>query len=127
MKIDHVALWTDRLEEMKDFYVRHFQGVAGLRYTNPAKGFSSYFVQFQSGARLELMTQESGLPGKADRHGIGYAHMAIAVGCEAAVRRKTEELRAAQVPVVGEARWTGDGCFESVVSDPDGNRLEITI
>lgn len=127
MKIDHVALWTNRLEEMKDFYVRHFQGVAGPRYTNPAKGFSSYFVRFEGGARLELMTQVPASRARAGADRIGYAHLAISVGSEAAVRGKTEELRAAQVPVVGEPRWTGDGCFESVVSDPDGNRLEITI
>jgi len=54
MKIDHVALWTHGLEEMKDFYVRHFGCVAGTRYANPAKRFNSYFLQFADGARRAL-------------------------------------------------------------------------
>jgi lactoylglutathione lyase len=28
--------------------------------------------------------------------------------------------------VVGEPRTTGDGYYESVVLDPDGNRVELT-
>jgi catechol 2,3-dioxygenase-like lactoylglutathione lyase family enzyme len=127
MNIHHVALWTMRLEEMKDFYVQHFDCVAGPRYVNAAKGFSSYFLRFESGACIELMMKEGISPAPVQRERIGYAHIAISVGSETAVREKTEAFRATAVPIIGEPRWTGDGYFESVVADPDGNPVEITI
>jgi lactoylglutathione lyase len=39
----------------------------------------------------------------------------------------TERLRADGYRVVGEPRTTGDGYYESVVLDLDGNRIEITV
>ena len=55
MRIDHIALWTEHLEELRAFYVRYFGGVSGEKYVNPTKGFESYFVSFGDGSRLELM------------------------------------------------------------------------
>jgi lactoylglutathione lyase len=127
MKIDHIAIWTANLEGMKDFYVQHFDCQAGPPYANPAKRFTSYFLRFESGARLEIMKKDSISARTGDQEYIGYAHVAISVGSEESVRRFTEKLRAARVPIVGEPRWTGDGCFESVAKDPDGNTVEITM
>jgi lactoylglutathione lyase len=127
MRMDHIGLWTNRLEEMREFYIRHFGCVAGPRYRNEAKGFSSYFLSFGEGARVELMARDAGLPAGDESDRIGYAHIAISVGSEEAVRQTTESLRAAGVPVVSEPRWTGDGYYESVFADPDGNRFELTI
>lgn len=95
---------------------------------HPGKHFSSYFLSFDAGARLELMhtpavvsTLEDGAPTA------GYAQLAFSVGSERAVDVLTDRLRADGYDVVGEPRWTGDGYYESVVSDPDGNQVEITI
>ena len=44
--VAHIALWTNRLEELRDFYVRYFDGESGPVYRNPAKGFESFFVRF---------------------------------------------------------------------------------
>jgi len=44
--LEHIALWTTQLERLKDFYVHHFNGVAGPRYENPSKDFASYFIAF---------------------------------------------------------------------------------
>jgi lactoylglutathione lyase len=126
MTIEHVALWTDDLERSRDFYVAHFAAAAGARYHNPAKGFSSYFLRFESGARLEIMHRPE-LVAHRVVPAIGLAHFAVSVGSEADVRAQTEKLRAAGVPVLSEPRRTGDGYFESVVSDPDGNQIEITV
>ena len=57
----------------------------------------------------------------------GYAHIAISVGSEAAVNQLTEKLRADGHTITGEPRRTGDGYWESVVLDPDGNSLELTV
>jgi len=128
-RIAHVALWTRDVERIRDFYVRHFGARAGEPYRNPARGFDSCFLEFEGGARLEIMrtTQlelAEARPG-AQRHGL--THIAVGVGSEARVDSLTGELRAAGFPVVDGPRRTGDGYYESVVLDPDGNRIEITV
>ncbi len=55
----------------------------------------------------------------------GLVHFAISVGDEAAVDTLINRLRTDGLPVVGEPRRTGDGYYESVVLDPEGNRLEV--
>ena len=57
MRIDHIALCVRDLEAMRDFYIKHFGAAAGELYHNPRTGFSSYFLSFEGGARLELMTR----------------------------------------------------------------------
>ena len=128
-RIAHVALWTRDVERIRDFYVRHFGARAGEPYRNPARGFDSCFLEFEGGARLEIMrtTQlelAEARPG-AQRHGL--THIAVGVGSEARVDSLTGELRAEGFPVVDGPRRTGDGYYESVVLDPDGNRIEITV
>jgi len=56
----------------------------------------------------------------------GYAHLALSLGSERAVDALTARLRDAGVPVVSAPRRTGDGYYESVVADPDGNLVELT-
>lgn len=51
----------------------------------------------------------------------------FALGSEAAVDGLTEQLRRAGVTLLSAPRHTGDGYYESVVLDPDGNRLELTV
>jgi len=129
MKIEHVAIWTNQLEEMKTFYTAFFQAVPNERYCNPKKSFSSYFLSFENGARLELMHMPD-IPGNKNDvmdQSIGFIHMAISTGSKEKVDALTEAIRAAGYPVIGEPRWTGDGYYESVILDPDSNRLELTI
>jgi len=126
MRIEHLALWSRDIETLRAFYCLHFGAVAGGRYENPAKGFSSYFIHLGDGVRLELM-QKSGLAPAATAPAYGLAHFAVSVGSEQAVREMTARLAAAGVPVHGQPRWTGDGYYESVVADPEGNLIEITI
>lgn len=57
----------------------------------------------------------------------GYIHLALSAGSEAAVDALTARLKAAGYPVLDGPRRTGDGYYESVVLDPDGNRIEITV
>ena len=128
MRLEHVALWTADLERSRDFYVRYFAAEAGPRYHNPAKQFTSYFLRFASGARLELMHYPVLLPRPAETTAPlrGYAHLAFAAGSPAAVRELTEKLRTAGHRILGEPRTTGGGYYESVVADPDGNVVQIT-
>ena len=129
MKIEHIALWTKDLQRLKEFYEKYFQVHAGSLYTNPEKSFESYFLKFESGARLEIMKRPDIVsvkksPGK-EAH--GYAHLAISVGSEEKVNELTEKLRRDGYPILDGPRHTGDGYYETVISDPDGNRIEITV
>lgn len=125
MRIDHLALWTERPEELRDFYVRYFGGRSNEKYANPAKGFESYFITFGDGCRLELM-RRSDISERAPQPHLGFCHLAF--GCSGAdeVVALTERLRREGFRIESEPRTTGDGCFESVVADPDGNLIEIT-
>lgn len=129
VKIDHVALWTADLERSKRFYTTYFFAQAGPKYVNPLKQFESYFLSFEDGVRLELMHMPGILPSSNDasRQTFGFIHIAFNVGSQQLVNERTELLRDSGFAVIGEPRWTGDGYYESVVLDPDGNRIEITI
>jgi lactoylglutathione lyase len=130
MRLEHLALWTPQLETMRDFYVRHLGCSAGPLYVSRSRPFRSHFLSFpDGGGRLELMEQPrlDAIPTGAAPDRTGLAHFALSVGSEAEVRACTERLRAGGVRVVGEPRRTGDGYYESVVLDPDGNRIELTV
>ena len=57
MKIHHIAIWTFHLEKLREFYTRYFNGTSNEKYINSQKGFESYFISFESGATLELMSR----------------------------------------------------------------------
>ena len=127
MRIEHVAIWTTDLARCKHFYTAYFGATAGPNYLNPAKGFESCFLSFTDGARLEAMTTTS-LPLAELAPGtqrLGLTHLAISVGSERLVDELTQRLRNDGIVVVDGPRRTGDGYYESVIIDPDGNRVEI--
>ena len=126
MKIEHVAIWVNDLVGMRDFYKQYFNGEENSLYDNPKKQFKSYFITFEGGARLELM-KRVGLDDALQTETIGYAHIAFSVGSKEKVNELTNTLREAGYPVLNGPRTTGDGYYESVVSDPEGNQIEITI
>lgn len=128
MKIEHIALWVKDIDKMKDFYVKYFKAESNKKYSNK-RGFQSYFLTFDSGSRLELMTIPEMKPQviPPEVHLQGYIHIAISVGSKEKVDNLTEQLRNDGYTVTGEARNTGDGYYESVILDPNGNKIEITI
>ncbi len=129
MHIEHVAIWTRDLEQLKEFYQTYFQASAGPKYVNAAKQFESYFLTFTSGARLELMQMPPIVEWPDDGEGQlrGYSHLAFSVGSKEGVDTLTARLKKDGYRVQDGPRWTGDGYYESRVRDCDGNRVEITI
>ena len=127
MKIAHVALWTKDIERMRQFYETYFKAQSGERYENTNRGFASYFLTFsESEVRLELMQQPT-ITYRPEETPLGWAHLAISVGSEEAVNAVTKVISSDGYAVIGQPRWTGDEYYESVVADPEGNWIEITI
>ena len=121
-KIEHIAIWTNNLEMMKAFYCENFNAEAGILYHNSKKGFRSYFITLSSGTRIELMQNEQSISEK----GI-WGHISISVGSKKHVNELTELFRQRGIEVFSNPRITGDGYYESVIKDPEGNLIEITI
>lgn len=46
MKIEHLAIGVQDLENAKSFYTHYFNMKSNEKYTNKAKQFSSYFLYF---------------------------------------------------------------------------------
>lgn len=129
MHIEHIAIWAKDIEHLKTFYTKYFNCEAGEKYFNPKKNFQSYFLSFESGPRLEIM-QMPGIKegdGNSTEQFMGLIHFAISVGSKEKVDSLTEKLRTDGFEIVGEPRITGDGYYESVVLDPEQNRIEITV
>jgi lactoylglutathione lyase len=129
MKIEHIAVWTEDIDRLIGFYIKYFDAQVGNRYRNPSKGFESCFLIFSSGARLEVMhtTSEMLTSLSPGTQRMGLTHLAIAVGAEQAVDQMTYLLQSDGFVILDGPRRTGDGYYEAVVLDPDGNRIEITV
>ena len=126
MRIEHAALYVRDLEGARAFFERYFGAVSGPMYHNSRTDFRSYFLSFDGGARLELMTR----PGMDDPEKTaartGYIHVAFSAGGRAAVDRLTERLKEDGYPVLSGPRTTGDGYYESCILGIEGNQIEIT-
>jgi len=129
MTLEHVAIWTGKLEELKDYYVKYFGGMPNEKYSNEQNKFESYFLIFESDARLEIMTKP-GIPDntndrvKAQHKGI--IHLAFGVNTMSEVDEKAAQLRSDGFRILRGPRKTGDGYYEFETLDPDDNRLEVT-
>ena len=128
MKIEHVAIWAKDLEVVKNFYMKYFNMECSDKYVNSSKKFSSYFLSFPGvSTRLEIMNRPDISVLLGDRATtLGLTHFSISVGGKATVDKLTEQLRKDGYTITGEPRTTGDGYYESVVIDPEGNYVEIT-
>lgn len=129
MKIEHIAIWVKDLEKMKKFYETYFGAKSNPKYVNDGVDFSSYFLMFHSGARLEIMRMPSIPESQNDpyRQFSGFIHIAISVGSRKKVDELTEQLAHDGYTILDDPKDTGDGYYESTVLDPEQNRIEITV
>ncbi|MEK4563333.1 VOC family protein [Alkalihalobacillus sp. FSL R5-0424] len=126
MRIEHVAIWVKDLEKMRSFYCEMFQAASNEKYINAKKGFESYFLTFESGARLELMKRQD-IDQEPMNNQFGYAHIAFSLGSMKKVDNTTEVLFKYGCEHIDGPRLTGDGYYESVLLDPEGNTIELTV
>lgn len=127
MKIEHVALYVNNLVAARDFFVTYLGGRANAGYHNETTGFRSFFLTFDDGARLEIMTRPDLVDAAKPLHRTGYAHIAFAVGGRQRVDELTKKLSADGYKVISGPRTTGDGYYESCLVTIEGNQIEITV
>ena len=156
MKIEHVAIWVKDIDKVCEFYRKYFGGIVQPLYHNPAKQFTSRFITFEDGARLEIMhcpdinvgtltesmfhvkrpiasvASGSSLTDITEHEDVGHDvsqqfHISFSVSSKEKVDRLTQQMSDDGITIVGQPRTTGDGYYESVVLDPEGNRIEITV
>ncbi len=126
MRIAHVALWTADLDRLCRFWTELFGATVGDLYESARRpGFSSRFLYLKDGPSIELMQGPwiSGQDEQSERQ--GYAHLALSLGSREAVDDLATKAAASGI-LLSPARMTGDGFYEAVLSDPDGNSIEIT-
>lgn len=127
MRIEHVAVYVNNPEKARDFFVRYFGATSNHGYQNEKTGFRSYFLSFDDGARLEIMSRPEMEDVHKIAHRTGYSHIAFSVGGKSEVDRLTNQLKNDGYAVVSGPRTTGDGYYESCVVAVEGNLVEITV
>ncbi len=126
MKIEHAALYVKDLEGTRDFFIKYFGAVSNSGYHNEKTGFRSYFLTFSQGARLEIMSRPDITEGDIESR-FGYAHIAISTGSREKVDSLTAVLKNDGYKIISAPRVTGDGYYESCISDKEGNVIELTV
>ncbi len=127
MTIEHIALYVKDLEAARDFFLRYLGATSNQLYHNPKTGFSSYFLSFDGGARLELMSKPDVEDQSLALARMGYIHVAFRLGSAEQVDKLTARLKADGYEVVSGPRTTGDGYYESCVVAIEGNQIELTV
>ncbi len=127
MRIEHIALYVKDLEAARDFFVTYLGGHSNDGYHNTSTDFRSFFISFDDGARLEIMTKPEMVDAEKTLNRTGYAHVAFSVGNKKRVDELTDRLRADGFSVISGPRTTGDGYYESCIVAIEGNQIEITV
>lgn len=126
ISIAHVALWTTDIDRLAMFWQTIFDaGVGEAYHSRNRPGFVSRFLTLESGPTIELMQGPWIAAPDEPEERAGYAHLALSLGSRDAVDAMA--TRAAGLDIlVAAPRRTGDGFYEAVLRDPDGNLIEIT-
>lgn len=120
-------MYVRDLEAARDFFVRYLEGRSNEGYHNKKTDFRSYFISFDGGARLEIMTKPALEDPEKTLNRTGFIHAAFSVGSREKVDSLTERLKEDGYEVVSGPRTTGDGYYESCVVALEGNQIEITV
>ena len=127
MKLNHIAIYVNDLEGARDFFVSYFGATANEGYHNPKTDFRSYFLSFDDGTKLEIMTKPDLTDSGDFLNRFGYAHIAFSIGSKYAVDSLTQRMKEDGYPAISGPRTTGDGYYESCILGFEGNLIEITV
>ena len=126
MRIEHVAMYVNDLEATKDFFVKYFNATSNEEYHNKTTDFRSYFLNFDDGARLEIMNKPQMKDDEKSLNRTGFVHIAFSLGSKKAVDELSEKLKNDGYAIISRPRTTGDGYYESCIIGIEGNQIEIT-
>lgn len=127
MKIEHIAMYVSDLEAARDFFIKYLGASSNSGYHNKTTDFRSYFLSFDDGARLEIMTRPKMADSQNDIARTGYIHIAFSLGSKEKVDELTARLKADGYEVLSGPRTTGDGYYESCIIGIEGNQIELTV
>lgn len=127
MRIEHIAMYVNNLEEARDFFIKYLGGTSNDGYHNKTTDFQSYFISFDDGARLEIMNKPQVDDIEKPRNRTGYVHLAFSVGSKGKVDELTARLKQDGYEVISGPRITGDGYYESCIIGIEGNQIELTV
>lgn len=127
MRIEHIAMYVKDLEAAKEFFIKYFNATSNEGYHNKITDFRSYFLNFDDGARLEIMNRPQMVDDEKNLSRSGYIHIAFSLGSKAAVDAHTERIKNDGYDVISGPRTTGDGYYESCIVGIEGNQIEITV
>jgi lactoylglutathione lyase len=126
-QLEHIALATNDVERLCDFYLL-LGAMPSPPSTDPGTGLRSCVLDF-CGVRLELFER----PGRREGAvGValapGLMHLGFALGSADAVDDLSRVMATVGHRVLERPHRIGElGCYESVVLDPDGNRIKLTV
>lgn len=80
MKIEHIAMYVNDLEKAKKFFTQYLGAVSNEGYHNVKTDFRSYFLSFDTGARLEIMNKPAIEDRDKSLDRTGFIHIAFSVG-----------------------------------------------
>ena len=127
MKIEHVALYIKKKKKARDFFIKYFGGKSNDGYHNKTTDFRSYFISFDDGSRLEIMTKPNLADTAKEVNRTGFIHLAFSVGSKEKVDQLTARLKNDGYEVLSGPRTTGDGYYESCILGIENNQIEITV
>ena len=125
--MEHIALYVSDMQRARAFFVTYFGATAGTKYHNRNTNFQSYFLTFDGGSRLEIMTRPNLAQTQTEMPRLGFAHIAFSVGSKEAVDTLTQRLQQDGYAVLSGPRTTGDGYYESCIGGTEGYQIEITV
>ena len=127
MRIEHMAMYVNNLEQTKEFFVKYFDAISNEGYHNKTTDFRSYFLSFDDGARLEIMNRPQMMDDEKGRNRTGFVHIAFSLGSKSAVDELTKRLKDDGYEIISGPRTTGDGYYESCIVGIEGNQIEVTV
>ncbi len=127
MRIEHIAMYVNDLEAVRTFFMKHLGATSNDGYHNKTTDFRSYFLSFDGGARLEIMTKPAMQDAEKALNRTGLIHIAFSVGSRERVDALTAQMKADGYEVISGPRTTGDGYYESCIIGIEGNQIEITV
>ncbi len=124
MKIAHFALWTQQLDVEARFWVDFFAASINENTLARPTRLCLLFCYYRRRGGDRADDQAGLQQACADNNHTGWAHLALSVGGAEQVDAIAQRAGAAGI-LISPPRTTGDGYYEAVIADPDGNLIEI--